>query len=148
MQKLAFTDKNIIPNIEAIKMDILPEDEVLAKTLFGKSISQISPVQALRIAQLMAYLSGRKEAGFDPLNKIRRMIGIDTLNVGLDEEKGATLSVGKYINDRVYVGVDQGTTPESSAIRTEIEVTDEIDVETTTGALGESSIGINWKHDY
>lgn len=28
MQKLAFTDKNIIPNIEAIKMDILPEDEV------------------------------------------------------------------------------------------------------------------------
>ncbi|MCB9987828.1 MAG: translocation/assembly module TamB [Rhodospirillales bacterium] len=136
------------PQVSVASDPPLPEDEVLAKTLFGKSISQISPVQALRIAQLMAYLSGRKEAGFDPLNKIRRMIGIDTLNVGLDEEKGATLSVGKYINDRVYVGVDQGTTPESSAIRTEIEVTDEIDVETTTGALGESSIGINWKHDY
>ncbi len=136
------------PEVSLTSEPALPEDEILAKTLFGTSISQLSPVQALRIAQLMAYLSGRKEAGFDPLNKIRRAIGIDTLSVGLDEEKGATLSVGKYVSDRVYIGVDQGATPESSAVRAEIEVTKDIDVETVTGSGGESSLGVNWKHDY
>lgn len=136
------------PEISLTSDPPLPEDEVLAKTLFGKSLSQLSPMQALRIAQLMAYLSGRKEAGFDPLNKIRRAMGVDTLSVGLDEEKGATLSVGKYINDRVYIGVDQGATPESSAVRAEIGVTEEIEMETVTGGGGESSVGVNWKRDY
>lgn len=136
------------PTIGLSSEPALPEDEILAKTLFGKSLSQLSPVQALRIAQLMASLSGNKVAGFNLLDKIRRAIGIDTLNVGLDDENSPTLSVGKYINDRVYIAVDQGSTPGSSAIRTEIEVRKDIDIETVTDNNGENSVGVNWKHDY
>ncbi len=126
----------------------LPEDEILARTLFGTSVGQLSPVQALKIAQLMAYLSGRESASFDPLNDIRRAVGIDTLSVGMDEEKGATLSVGKYVSDKIYVGVEQGASPGSTAVRAEIEVTDDIEVETKTGNANESSVGVNWKRDY
>ncbi|PJB72272.1 MAG: hypothetical protein CO093_03385 [Alphaproteobacteria bacterium CG_4_9_14_3_um_filter_47_13] len=137
------------PEISLTSEPPLPEDEILAKTLFGKSLNQISPMQALHIARLMASLSGYKGvAGFNPLDKIRRTIGIDTLSVGLDEEKGATLSAGKYINDRVYIGVDQGATPGSSAVRAEIEVRKNIDIETVTESSGESSVGVNWKRDY
>ncbi|MCB1580927.1 MAG: translocation/assembly module TamB domain-containing protein [Rhodospirillales bacterium] len=145
---LKITGETKAPEIGLQSEPPLPEDEILAKTLFGKSVSQLSPVQALRIAQLMAYLSGRQEASFDPLNDIRRAIGIDTLSVGMDDEKGATLSIGKYVNDRVYIGVDQGTTPGSSAVRAEIEVTDDIEVETKTNSTNESSVGVNWKKDY
>ena len=93
-------------------------------------------------------MSGQIEAGISPLNNIRRAMGFDTLSVRLNEEKGTTLSVGKYINDLIFVGVEQGTSPESTAVRSEVEITEKIELETSTGAQGESSIGVNWKLDY
>ncbi len=145
---LRITGEAKAPEIALQSDSDLPEDEILAKTLFGASVSQLSPMQALRIGQLIASLSGRQEATFDPLNDIRRAIGIDTLSVGMDDEKGATLSVGKYVSDKIYIGIDQGTTPGSSAVRAEIEVSNDIEVETMTSGTNESSMGINWKRDY
>jgi len=136
------------PEISLQSAPPLPEGEILAKTLFGKSMSELSAVQALRIAQLVTYLSGGAKASFDPLNDIRRAIGIDTLSVGIDDEKGATLSAGKYVSDNVYIGVEQGTTPGSSTVRAEIGVTDNIEVETKANSTNENSVGVNWKKDY
>lgn len=145
---LRVTGEAQTPNISLTSSPPLPEDEILARTLFGQSVSQLSPMQALRIARLLAYLSGQRTAGFDPIGKMRQAIGLDTLSVSMDDNKGATLSAGKYINDHVYIGVYQGVTPESSAVRVEIDVTDKIEIETLTGVAGESSLGVNWKHDY
>jgi translocation and assembly module TamB len=78
---------------------------------------------------------------------VRQTIGLDTLSVSVDDDKGATLSAGKYISDRVYIGVDQGVSTKGSAVRAEIDVTEKIELETVTGT-GESSLGVNWKHDY
>ena len=41
----------------------LPEDEILSRFLFGRSLSQISPVQALQIAAAIRSLSGGDGTG-------------------------------------------------------------------------------------
>jgi len=136
------------PGVELTSETGLKDDELLAQVLFGKSLSELAPVQALRIGRLMAMLSGHGGGEFDPLAMIRRAMGIDALSVSMDEEGGATLSVGKYVSDKVYISIDQGATPESSAVRAEIEVTDEIEVETSTSGGNENTVGVNWKRDY
>lgn len=136
------------PTVELTSESGLKDDELLAQVLFGKSLNELSPMQALRIARLMANLSGHGGGGFDPLAEIRRAIGVDALSVGMDDEGGATLSVGKYVSDKVYLSVDQGATPESSAARVEIEVTDEIEIESSASGTQENTVGVNWKRDY
>lgn len=135
------------PQIGLTSDPVLPEDEILARALFGSTVSQLTPVQALRIAQLMARLSGQS-AGFDPLARLRQMIGIDTLTISTDSEGGAALSAGKYINDRVYIGLDQGASAESSSVRTQVDLTKKLELEATTSSTDDNSIGINWRHDY
>ncbi len=125
----------------------LPEDEILSRALFGQSVGDLSPVQALRLANLAAALTGRNQAGISPISRIRQAIGLDTISLGY-EEGGATISIGKYINERVYIAVDQGVAAESTALRAEIDITDDIEIETRLGSTDESSIGINWKRDY
>ncbi len=125
----------------------LPEDEILSQALFGSSVGDLSPVQALKLANMVAALSGKGGRGFDPLGRLRQAIGLDTISVGY-EEGGAAISVGKYISDDVYIAVDQGATPESSAVRAEIEFTEDVEIETRLGGANESSVGINWKRDY
>lgn len=136
------------PEIVLSSSPPLPEDEILARVLFGAGMEDLTPVQGLQIARTVAALSGRGGGGLDPLGRIRQATGLDALSVGYDEEQGATLSIGKYIGDDVYVAVDQGVTPESSAVRVEIDVTNDIEVETRLGGTAESSVGINWKRDY
>jgi translocation and assembly module TamB len=125
----------------------LPEDEILARAIFGTTTGNLSPVQALKLANMLSVLSGRGGGGMDPLSRLRQAIGLDTLNIGY-EEGGATLSVGKYISEDVYIAVDQGVSPESAGVRAEIDVTRDVEVETKFGSTDNSSVGINWKRDY
>lgn len=142
------TGSAISPEITFSSSDGASQDEVLAQALFGVSASELTPVQAIKLANMLARLSGKAGNSIDPVSKIRKLTGLDTVSVGYDDDSGAAVSVGKYINDKVYVAVDQGATPESSAVRTEIKVGEGIELETKLGNTNENSLGINWKRDY
>ncbi len=133
--------------IELHSPDGLPPDELIARVLFGSSMVELTPAQAIRVAQFIAMLQGGG-GGFDPVGTLRRAIGLDTLGFGMDEETGPTISAGKYVSDRVYIGVEQGSTPDSSSVRADIDITGNIRATTAFGADGESKAGINWKWDY
>lgn len=136
------------PSIALSSDPPLPQDEILARVLFGNSVEELSPAQALHIAQMLSSFAGGGARRFDPLNDIRKELGLDVLDIVMDEESGATVSAGKYLNEGVYIAVDQGVTPGSPAVRAEIEVTEDIEVETRFNSTDESSIGVNWKRDY
>jgi len=126
----------------------LPQDEILAQVLFGRNLSEISPVQALQLARYAAVFSGRVK-GLRLLGGPTELPGIDRLDI----KSGAnlletTVGFGKYLSDNVYVEVEQGIGPESSRATVEIELTPELSVEAAAGANRHNSVGLFWKKDY
>ncbi|MDP1671462.1 MAG: translocation/assembly module TamB domain-containing protein, partial [Alphaproteobacteria bacterium] len=86
--------------------------------------------------------------GFDPAGTVRNLLGLDDFSINGSGEngEGATVGVGKYIGDKIYLEVESGAGSGKASV--EVEVTPNISVESVTGATGENSVGVNWKHDY
>ena len=63
------------------------------------------------------------------------------------ESATPTLEAGKYINDAIYVGVEQGATADSTGVRVEIELRPNLNLQGKTTA-NSSEVGIGWKKDY
>ncbi|MBO6826821.1 MAG: translocation/assembly module TamB domain-containing protein [Sneathiella sp.] len=137
------------PQISFTSPDGLPQDEVLARVLFGKSAAKLSGVEALQLAQAVVEVSGGLGSGGGILGFARQAIGVDVLSAGVNEETGnAEVSVGKYVTDNIYVGVAQGATAGSTSAKVEIELTPNITVESETDQTSNSSVGVFWKWDY
>lgn len=123
----------------------LPDDEILSRVLFGRSPSELSPLQAAQLAGAAAQL-----AGGDALNlvgQLQEATGLDRLDFGLNEDGAATLSTGKYIAEDVYLEIETGGTgaPGVALEWTPLEnvsVDAEIDPE-----LG-PKVAIQWKRDF
>ena len=147
--QINLTGSVLKPGIKMSSVPALPEDEVLAKILFGKDITDISAYQAYQLTQTLRRFSGQGGgAGFDPLGTALGVTGLDDLNVELDDEGGATVGAGKYLTDKVYLEVESGSTENSGAARIEIEVTPSISVESEIGQDAQGGAGVFWKHDY
>lgn len=151
----------------------LPQDEVVAQVLFGKSASSLGRLEALQLAAELATLSGFGSEGFGVLGEVRDTLGVDVLrfgsmdgpgqqshrNVGLLQPPGQnngpgggddaipSLEVGKYVMDNVYVGLEQGMTGDASGVRVEIELAPHVNLEGVSTPQG-SEVGLNWKKDY
>ena len=127
----------------------LPQDEILARVLFDREVSQITPLQALQLAAALRQMLGGKK-GFDPLAYTRNLIGVDRLEVKQSEVNPdeSALSAGKYLKDNIYIEVEKGVSDESGKASVTWELTPSITVETEVGEDSETGMGINWKHDY
>ena len=64
------------------------------------------------------------------------------------EDGDAKVTAGKYIGDKVFVGVEQGATAESGGVSVEVELTPNISVESGVGQTGDSNVGVKFKWDY
>ncbi|WP_417810945.1 translocation/assembly module TamB domain-containing protein [Thalassospira alkalitolerans] len=123
----------------------LPEDEILSQVLFGKSQGSLSAIEAVQLASAVNELSGGG-GGFDIVGTIRRFIGADVLQVGGGDD-GPNVKVGKYLTEGVYVGTKTGTTPGSSGVEVEIELTPNISVTSETTEI-DSKAGVQFRLDY
>jgi translocation and assembly module TamB len=151
------------PTLKLSSVPELPQDEVLARILFGKSVGQITAAQGLQLAAAATSLAG---GGAGLLDKVRSALGLDRFDFGSGTTAnnaagnassnpasqsglgGATVSAGKYVAEGVYVGVDQGASTGSSRGKVEIEIAPHLSVETNMGANGGNGLGLNWKMDY
>ena len=126
----------------------LPEDEVLARILFGRSVGNLSPFQAVSLARSVAELSG--VGGTDILGDVRAATGLDEIDVSAADDSGeATLGLGSYLTDNVFIGVEQGLAdPSATTGRVEIEITPNISVESDVGTDGSGRIGVILEWDY
>lgn len=134
------------PDIAFSSTPSLPQDEVVARLLFGRSAGQLSAGQALQVAQTVATLSGSGNAA---LSSLRRSLGVDSVDVGTNAAgTGGQFGIGKRLNDRIYLGVRQGTTSGSSAATVDIDITRNIRLQGATGADGGTEVGIGAQWDY
>ena len=141
------TGRASAPQLTLSSEPALAQDEILARAFFGKPGAKLSAVDAIRVGQGLATLTGGGGGGFDPTGFARDLFGLDVLDVGTDDTgSGASVRAGKYLSDDLFVGVEQGAG--SSAVTVELEVLPNIKVDTEVGAEGGSSVGATWSYDY
>ncbi|WP_243438256.1 translocation/assembly module TamB domain-containing protein [Fundidesulfovibrio soli] len=137
------------PKIEFTSDPAVPRDEILARVLFGQSVSSLTPPQALQLAQAVASMSGAG-GSLDFLGATRKLAGLDYLGVkSTGKSLGqSTVAAGKYVADGVYVEASQGLAGSSGAVSVEVDVTKNITVESRIGLDSKTGVGVNWKFDY
>ena len=123
----------------------LPQDEVLARLIFQKGIGELSPVQIARLAAAAAELSGGS-GGL--LGQLRESTGLDDLDIVMDEEGAPSLAAGRYVSENVYIGVQQGTTAESSRVTIDLDITQDVKARAGVSASGGSSLGVFFEREY
>ncbi|MCB1969226.1 MAG: translocation/assembly module TamB domain-containing protein [Geminicoccaceae bacterium] len=133
------------PDLELSSEPDRPQDEILADLLFKRDISSITPAQGLRLAAAVRTLEG---GGPGTIGRLRDAVGLDTLDVGSDDTGGATAKAGKYIADGVFLEVERGIASGSGKATVEIELTDNITVNTEVNENAQTGVGIEWSLDY
>ncbi len=146
------------PKITLSSVPDLPQDEVLAHLLFGTSIAKLGPLQLASIAAGLAELSGAG-GGFQPLESIRRGLGLDRLSVGAGANGSSNLEAGRYVAPGVYVGAKQGLSGTGTQATVQVDLYRglklETDVGTSSGSSatgasdsGGSSVGLTYQFEY
>jgi len=136
------------PEIAFTSTPALPEEELLSRLLFGTSITNISAPEALQLGAALASLRGG--GGLDPINKLRRAIGLDRLRIipadpALD--RGTAISAGKYIGRKFFAEIvtDGGG---YSATQLEFRVTSWLSLLGAVSTVGRESLNLKASKDY
>lgn len=149
LARLLVTGFATSPKIELESDPQLPRDEILARLLFGRNLSQITPVQAVKLAQAVRTLTA-ENGGPGIMGRTRRLLGIDQfeLREGLGESAPAGIGLGKYLTDEIYVDVQRDISGQAGRALVEVEVTPNLAVQGLAGSDASTGLGIKWKHDY
>ncbi|MFD0917160.1 translocation/assembly module TamB domain-containing protein [Pseudahrensia aquimaris] len=121
----------------------LPQDEVLALIIFGRGLGDLSPAQIVRLASIAGELTGGNSPGL--VEEIRRGTGLDNLDIVQDSDGNAAVRAGKYISDKVYLGVQAGKNTEATI---NLDITDNVKVRGALSSTGESNIGVFLEKNY
>ncbi|HUG63347.1 MAG TPA: translocation/assembly module TamB domain-containing protein, partial [Methylomirabilota bacterium] len=134
------------PQIVLSSVPELPQDEVLAQLLFGRSLNDLSPLQIASLAVAVAELAG---AGGGPgiLDQLRQSTGLDDLEIVTDSDGNAAVQAGSYLTENVYLGVTAGAGGQAD-VSVNLDLTDDLKAKIGVGAEGDSRIGIFFETEY
>ncbi|MEX1154738.1 translocation/assembly module TamB domain-containing protein, partial [Parvibaculum sp.] len=146
---VAVTGRGSAPQIALTSQPALPRDEIISRILFEKGVGELSAIEAAQLANTAAQLSGAGGVGgFGLLGQMQQSLGLDVLRVDQGASGATTVAAGKYLREGFYVGVEQGALASDSSVKVEIDLTDNISVDTRIGQDASSGAGLNWKWDY
>ncbi|MBL0933653.1 MAG: translocation/assembly module TamB domain-containing protein [Rhizobiaceae bacterium] len=123
----------------------LPEDEVLARLIFNRSLSELSAFQIAQLAAAAAELAGGGNSSL--LGSLRSATGLDDLDIVTDSEGNAAVRAGRYIQDNIYLGVEAGAGGTARGT-INLDITDELKARGAVGSDGDSSLGVFFERDY
>ncbi len=124
-----------------------PEDEILARVLFGRSVSELSALEAAQLASALASLAGGGGGGIDVLGALRRGLGVDRLGVRTGGEAGPVVSGGTYLSDDVYLEVESSATGGAEA-EIQWRLRPRLEIASRLGNGRDASISVRWRRDY
>lgn len=145
--RIAVRGRSLNPEITFTSTPPLPEEELLARLLFGSSVLELSPAEAI---QLSSAVAGLQDGGLDPINAIRKAVGLDRLRVvsaNAATGQGTGIAVGKFIGRRTFVElVTDGRG--YSATQVEFQVTRWLALLSTISTIGEQGVNARISRDY
>jgi translocation and assembly module TamB len=135
------------PVVQLTSTPVLPQDEVLSQVLFGRSASQLSPVEAAQVASAISGLASG--GGLDVIGNLRAFAGLDRLAFagGGEGGSGVAVSGGKYITDDVYLEITGGGR-EGPAALVEWRVRKTLSIVSRLASSGDSRLSVRWRRDY
>ena len=145
---VSVTGSSSRPEIAFRSVPALPEEELLARLLFGGSITTLSATDALQLGAALASLRGG--GGMDPINQLRTSIGLDRLRIVPADpalDRGTAIALGKNFGRRFYVEVitdGRGY----SATEGEFRVTSWLSLLASINTLGRNSVAAEYRRDY
>lgn len=133
------------PEVSFTSVPDLPQEEVLARLLFGHGLANLSAIQAAKLANAVAVLAGRGGEGV--ISRLRQGFGLDDLDVATAADGTTALTAGKYITENLYteIEIEQGG---KSRINLNLDLRKGVTVKGRVGDDGETGIGIYFERDY
>jgi len=135
------------PKFSFTSSPALPEDEVLARLVFGRSMSKLSALQIAQLADAAAQLAGAG-GSTSLLNTLRGKIGVDDLDVTTDDQGNTAVSAGKYLNDRTYVTIQKGDKAGSGKATIDLDVGRGVKLRGEVNESGGGKGGIFYEREY
>lgn len=135
----------VAPEIRFRSSPELPEEEVLARLLFGRGLDKLSALQAAQLAGAVAELAGSGGGGI--VSRLRNSFGLDDLDVTSDETGSATVRAGKYLSEKVYTDVTLGAEGKTE-ININLDVRPGVVARGTLGSDGSTGVGVYYERDY
>lgn len=146
---IAITGNAQSPSIAFSSDPSLPEEEILARLLFGGSVTSLSATDAVQLAAALAALQGGG-GGLDPIGQLRRSIGLDQLRIVSADPligRGTGIAIGKNITRNIYVElVTDGRG--YSATQVEYRITSWLALLGTVSTIGRDSMLVQVSRDY
>jgi len=136
------------PEITFNSVPALPEEELLARLLFGGSITSLSATDALQLGAAVASLRGG--SGVGPINQLRNAIGLDRLRIVAADpalERGTSIALGKNFGRRFYGEIITDGAG-YSASNLEFRVTNWLNLLGTVSTIGRNSAALEYRRDY
>ena len=146
---ITVTGTSLRPIVTFSSIPAMPQDELLARLLFGTSIANLSAPEAIQLASAVAAFQGGG-GGLDPINAVRRATGLSRLRIlAADPTTGQKTSIaaGKNIGRRLYVELisdGQGY----SATRIEYQITRWLALISSVSTIGRQSVAARVSKDY
>lgn len=145
---VSITGSSSQPDVNFSSVPALPQEELLARLLFGGSITDLSATEALQLGAAVASLRGG--GGMDPINRLRTAIGLDRLRIVPADaalERGTAIALGKNFGRRFYVEI---VTDGRGYNATELEfrVTSWLSLLASINTIGRGSLTGEYSRDY
>ncbi len=136
------------PQITFSSTPALPEEELLARLLFGGSITNLSATDALQLGAAVASLRGG--GGLGPINQLRDAVGLDRLRIIPSDpalDRGTAVALGKNFGRRFYVEIiTDGAGYNASEL--EFRVTSWLNLLATVSTIGRHQAAAEYRRDY
>ncbi|MGH6950176.1 MAG: translocation/assembly module TamB domain-containing protein [Vitreimonas sp.] len=132
------------PEVTFTSDPALPEDEILPHVLFGRSVEDLSGLEAAQLAASLASLSGR--ASLDLMGAARAAVGLDRFNVRQDAAGGFLVAGGVYLTRDVYLEVAR-TGLGQAQTRIEWTVRPRLVLITSFLGDGEQRVSLRWRRE-
>jgi translocation and assembly module TamB len=145
------------PQIELTSTPELPQDEILARLLFGEPAAQLTALQLVQTGAALASLRGGGGSSLNPVARIQKALGLDRLSVGggssasgssssSQTSTGTSVEAGRYVSSRVYVGVKESTTG-ASKVDVDVDLTKRLKLQASLGNGTTTAQGVTPEND-
>ncbi len=155
------------PQFDLTSVPQLPQDEILARLLFGESAGQLTAIQAAQLGAALVTITGAGGNGLNPLVELQKHLGLDRLAVGSNDtgqpgstqNNGATIEAGRYVTNRIFVDLKQNTTG-ATQLQVDVDLTNKLKLQTRIGTGTAtvqgttpdndpgSSVGLSYRFEY
>jgi translocation and assembly module TamB len=133
------------PAITFSSSPALPQDEVLAQLIFGQSMSKLSAIQIAQLADAVGQLAGGRSTSL--FQGLRNQLGVDDFDISTDANGQTNVGVGRYLNERTYLELQQNTKDGAKAI-INLDVGRGVKLRGAAGANGAGEAGVVYEHEY